>query len=81
LQGSLIEAEKAYAKLAVHFWPSFICMNVIFLPMFLQGMLSTELTLGAPYGSFTLYNNAAIPAIFVTGVSACHFDAHPPLHR
>src|SRR5438105_1227910 len=23
----------------VHFWPSFICMNVIFLPMFLQGML------------------------------------------
>ena len=24
----------------VHFWPSFICMNVIFLPMFLQGMLS-----------------------------------------
>ncbi len=24
----------------VHFWPSFICMNVIFLPMFLQGMLN-----------------------------------------
>ena len=24
----------------VHFWPSLICMNVIFLPMFLQGMLS-----------------------------------------
>ena len=24
----------------VHFWPSFVCMNVIFLPMFLQGMLS-----------------------------------------
>ncbi|MBV9009805.1 MAG: cbb3-type cytochrome c oxidase subunit I [Verrucomicrobia bacterium] len=23
----------------VHFWPSFICMNLIFLPMFLQGML------------------------------------------
>ena len=23
----------------VHFWPSLICMNVIFLPMFLQGML------------------------------------------
>jgi cytochrome c oxidase subunit 1 len=23
----------------VHFWPSFICMNAIFLPMFLQGML------------------------------------------
>ncbi|MGZ5024920.1 MAG: cytochrome C oxidase subunit I, partial [Chthoniobacterales bacterium] len=22
----------------VHFWPSLICMNVIFLPMFLQGM-------------------------------------------
>src|SRR6266542_1378463 len=22
----------------VHFWPTFICMNVIFLPMFLQGM-------------------------------------------
>ncbi len=24
----------------VHFWPSFVCMNVIFLPMFLQGMLN-----------------------------------------
>ena len=24
----------------VHFWPSLICMNIIFLPMFLQGMLS-----------------------------------------
>ncbi|HEY0369403.1 MAG TPA: cbb3-type cytochrome c oxidase subunit I [Chthoniobacterales bacterium] len=24
----------------VHFWPSLICMNVIFFPMFLQGMLS-----------------------------------------
>jgi cytochrome c oxidase subunit 1 len=24
----------------VHFWPSLICMNVIFMPMFLQGMLS-----------------------------------------
>jgi cytochrome c oxidase subunit 1 len=24
----------------VHFWPSLVCMNVIFLPMFLQGMLS-----------------------------------------
>ncbi|MBA3272677.1 MAG: cbb3-type cytochrome c oxidase subunit I [Chthoniobacterales bacterium] len=24
----------------VHFWPSLICMNVIFLPMFNQGMLS-----------------------------------------
>ena len=23
----------------VHFWPSLICMNVIFLPMFLQGMV------------------------------------------
>jgi cytochrome c oxidase subunit 1 len=23
----------------VHFWPSLVCMNVIFLPMFLQGML------------------------------------------
>src|SRR5882762_8874503 len=23
----------------IHFWPSLICMNVIFLPMFLQGML------------------------------------------
>src|SRR5438105_3720373 len=23
----------------VHFWPSLICMNVIFLPMFLQGMI------------------------------------------
>jgi cytochrome c oxidase subunit 1 len=23
----------------VHFWPSLICMNIIFLPMFLQGML------------------------------------------
>jgi cytochrome c oxidase subunit I len=23
----------------VHFWPSLICMNVIFLPMFLQGMM------------------------------------------
>jgi cytochrome c oxidase subunit 1 len=23
----------------VHFWPTLICMNVIFLPMFLQGML------------------------------------------
>jgi cytochrome c oxidase subunit 1 len=23
----------------VHFWPSLICMNLIFLPMFLQGML------------------------------------------
>jgi cytochrome c oxidase subunit 1 len=23
----------------VHFWPSLICMNMIFLPMFLQGML------------------------------------------
>src|SRR5437764_301668 len=23
----------------VHFWPSLVCMNIIFLPMFLQGML------------------------------------------
>ena len=23
----------------VHFWPSFVCMNVIFMPMFLQGMV------------------------------------------
>jgi cytochrome c oxidase subunit I len=22
----------------IHFWPSFVCMNLIFLPMFLQGM-------------------------------------------
>ena len=29
--------------------------------------LGTELTLDAPYGSFTLHNNAAIPAVFVTG--------------
>ena len=29
--------------------------------------LGTELTLDAPGGSFTLHNNAAIPAVFVTG--------------
>jgi ferredoxin-NADP reductase len=29
--------------------------------------LGTELTLDAPHGSFTLHNNAAIPAVFVTG--------------
>jgi ferredoxin-NADP reductase len=29
--------------------------------------LGTELTLDAPYGSFTLHNNAAIPAVFITG--------------
>ncbi len=29
--------------------------------------LGTELTFDAPYGSFTLHNNAAIPAVFVTG--------------
>ena len=29
--------------------------------------LGTELTLDAPYGSFTLHNNAAISAVFVTG--------------
>ena len=29
--------------------------------------LDTELTLDAPYGSFTLHNNAAIPAVFLTG--------------
>ena len=29
--------------------------------------LGTKLTLDAPYGSFTLHNNAAIPAVFVTG--------------
>jgi ferredoxin-NADP reductase len=29
--------------------------------------LGAELTLDAPYGSFTLHNNAAIPAVFVTG--------------
>jgi ferredoxin-NADP reductase len=29
--------------------------------------LGTELTLDAPYGSFTLHNNAAIPAVFLTG--------------
>ena len=27
----------------------------------------TELTLDAPYGSFTLHNNARIPAVFLTG--------------
>ena len=27
----------------------------------------TELTLDAPYGSFTLHNNASIPAVFLTG--------------
>jgi ferredoxin-NADP reductase len=29
--------------------------------------LGMELTLDAPYGSFTLHNNAAVPAVFVTG--------------
>ena len=29
--------------------------------------LGTELTLDAPYGSFTLHNNARIPAVFLTG--------------
>jgi ferredoxin-NADP reductase len=29
--------------------------------------LGAELTLDAPYGSFTLHNNAAVPAVFVTG--------------
>jgi uncharacterized protein YeaO (DUF488 family) len=29
--------------------------------------LGTELTLDAPYGSFTLHNNAQIPAVFLTG--------------
>src|SRR5689334_6445455 len=29
--------------------------------------LGTELTLDAPYGSFTLHNNAATPAVFITG--------------
>lgn len=29
--------------------------------------LGIEVTLDAPYGSFTLHNNAAIPAVFVTG--------------
>lgn len=29
--------------------------------------LGTELTLDAPYGSFTLHNNAAIPAVFLSG--------------
>ncbi len=29
--------------------------------------LGTELTLDAPYGSFTLHNNASIPAVFLTG--------------
>ena len=27
----------------------------------------TELTLDAPYGSFTLHNNASVPAVFLTG--------------
>ncbi len=27
----------------------------------------TELTLDAPYGSFTLHNNASLPAVFLTG--------------
>ena len=29
--------------------------------------LGTELTLDAPYGSFTLHNNTQIPAVFLTG--------------
>jgi len=29
--------------------------------------IGTEVSLDAPYGSFTLHNNAAIPAVFVTG--------------
>ena len=29
--------------------------------------IGTELTLDAPYGSFTLHNNAQIPAVFLTG--------------
>lgn len=29
--------------------------------------LGTELTLDGPYGSFTLHNNARIPAVFLTG--------------
>jgi len=29
--------------------------------------LGTELTLDAPYGSFTLHNNTKIPAVFLTG--------------
>jgi ferredoxin-NADP reductase len=29
--------------------------------------LGTELTLDAPYGSFTLHNNTSIPAVFLTG--------------
>lgn len=29
--------------------------------------IGTELTMDAPYGSFTLHNNVAIPAVFLTG--------------
>jgi ferredoxin-NADP reductase len=29
--------------------------------------IGTEITLDAPYGSFTLHNNARIPAVFLTG--------------
>ncbi len=29
--------------------------------------LGTELTLDAPYGSFTIHNNASLPAVFLTG--------------
>ena len=29
--------------------------------------IGTEITLDAPYGSFTLHNNAKIPAVFLTG--------------
>src|SRR6476660_6255232 len=29
--------------------------------------IGTELSLDAPYGSFTLHNNARIPAVFLTG--------------
>jgi cytochrome c oxidase subunit 1 len=27
---------------AIHFWGSFICINIVFMPMFIQGLSGNE---------------------------------------
>jgi hypothetical protein len=36
--------------------------------------IGTEVSLDAPYGSFTLHNNLRIPAVFLTGASELHLS-------
>lgn len=63
----------------LHFWPSFICMNFIFMPMFVQGMAGVSRRLydgGASYAhaAHVLYLNEVMSvAAWIMGVAQLFF--------